>query len=112
MTPRAHRRGDHAGDPLDGLVNLFDVGVVLAVGFLLAALASLNLTGSLTHGTRAHPKDEVTVGPSDQVSTVAPSGQRTAGRGRPVGRVYRLRNGTLIVVVPSHTTTVSPGPSR
>ena len=111
VTPRAHRRGDHAGDPLDGLVNLFDVGVVLAVGFLLAALASLHLSGSLTHKGTAHPRNEVTVGPSDAVSTVPPGGQRTAGRGREIGRVYRLQDGTLIYVVPSGTTTVSAPPT-
>jgi len=30
---------DEAGDPLDGLVNLFDLGVVLAVAFLIAGIA-------------------------------------------------------------------------
>jgi hypothetical protein len=30
---------DSAGDPLDGLVNLFDVGIVLAVAFLIAGIA-------------------------------------------------------------------------
>lgn len=41
VTPRA-------GDPLDGLVNLFDLGIVLAVAFLLAALQSVNLSDLLT----------------------------------------------------------------
>ena len=50
VRPRARVRDDRAGDPLDGLVNLFDLGVVLAVAFLLAALASLDLTGVLTRG--------------------------------------------------------------
>ena len=30
---------DEAGDPLDGLVNLFDLGIVLAVAFLIAGIA-------------------------------------------------------------------------
>ena len=29
---------ENAGDPLDGLVNLFDIGIVLAVAFLIAGL--------------------------------------------------------------------------
>jgi hypothetical protein len=111
VSPRAHRHEDRAGDPLDGLVNLFDVGVVLAVAFLLAALASLNLTGELTHkGATRTPRDTITVAPSDQVSTVPAGGARTVGRGVPVGRVYRLQNGTLIYVLPSSTVTVSPAP--
>ena len=43
VTARARSREDRAGDPLDGLVNLFDLGIVLSVAFLLAALASLDL---------------------------------------------------------------------
>ena len=43
VTPHARNREDRAGDPLDGLVNLFDLGIVLSVAFLLAALSSLHL---------------------------------------------------------------------
>lgn len=35
---RHGRIEDAAGDPLDGLVNLFDIGIVLAVAFLIAGL--------------------------------------------------------------------------
>ena len=48
VTARARSREDRAGDPLDGLVNLFDIGIVLSVAFLLAALSSLDLTSILT----------------------------------------------------------------
>ena len=43
VSARARSREDRAGDPLDGLVNLFDLGIVLSVAFLLAALSSLKL---------------------------------------------------------------------
>ena len=46
VTARARSHEDRAGDPLDGLVNLFDLGIVLAVAFLLAALSSFDLTRS------------------------------------------------------------------
>ena len=45
VRPRSRSREDRAGDPLDGLVNLFDLGLVLSVAFLLAALSSLHLGG-------------------------------------------------------------------
>jgi hypothetical protein len=35
---RHGRIEDAAGDPLEGLVNLFDIGIVLAVAFLIAGL--------------------------------------------------------------------------
>ena len=43
VSARARTREDRGGDPLDGLVNLFDLGIVLAVAFLLAALSSIDL---------------------------------------------------------------------
>jgi hypothetical protein len=99
VTPRARRHEDRAGDPLDGLVNLFDLGIVLAVGFLLAALASLNVLGQVTkHGLR--PSDQITVKQDEQVKTVPPNGRRVVGRGQEIGRVYRLDDGRLIYVVP------------
>ena len=62
VTPRARGHGDRAGDPLDGLVNLFDLGIVLSVAFLLAALSSLHLGGLITrHGLRASTVREITL---------------------------------------------------
>lgn len=108
VSPRSRRFEDRAGDPLDGLVNMFDIGLVLAVGFLLAALASLNLSNSITKHGLTRPGDVVTVGPSEVAHTVPPAQQRAIGRGRPVGKVYRLNDGRLVYVVPA---TVEPSPS-
>ncbi len=52
VTAKARSREDRAGDPLDGLVNLFDIGIVLSVAFLLAALSSLDLTSVITDGDK------------------------------------------------------------
>jgi hypothetical protein len=85
--------GESAGDPLDGLVNLFDIGIVLAVAFLVAGIG-LTLdhaderlrkhAGGATRQTHTLPSP-----------TSAPS---VSGRGQPVGRVYRLGNGQLVYV--------------
>ena len=48
MRRRRVGTADRNGDPLDGIVNLFDVAIVLAVGFLVAALAAAGMTGLLT----------------------------------------------------------------
>ena len=80
---------DAAGDPLDGLVNLFDIGIVLAVAFLLAGL-----------GLTADPKSG-RVEPRDERSRSLPAPQTkppVRGRGRAVGRVYRLSDGRLVYV--------------
>src|SRR5579875_4172414 len=96
VNPRARRHDDRAGDPLDGLVNMFDLGIVLAVAFLLAALSSLHLTSALTKSGAVQPRSVITVPPGASVSTVPPSAPRTAGEGVQVGTVYRTRDGKLI----------------
>ena len=75
VTPRARISRDRAGDPLDGLVNMFDIGIVLAVAFLLAALSSLGLEGAVS--------DKGLIKPAlGEVKTTA----RRGGQGRPAQR--------------------------
>jgi hypothetical protein len=61
---------------VDGLVNLFDFGIALAVGFLLAALSSLHLTTAVTKNGLARPaKDQVTI-TKDQTVVPVPTEPR------------------------------------
>jgi hypothetical protein len=99
VTPHSRRREDRSGDPLDGLVNLFDLGIVLAVAFLLAALSSLHLSGAITrNGLRAVPTQAVVVSPGQKVAPLPTPGAQTIGRGTQVGVVYRLADGRLVYV--------------
>ncbi len=102
VRPRARVRDDRAGDPLDGLVNLFDLGVVLAVAFLLAALASLDLTGVLTRGdvtvVRSGPDGRTIItkrGEKLQRLRLR-AGEQVVGEGKRVGSVFRLPDGRLV----------------
>jgi hypothetical protein len=85
---------DRAGDPLDGLVNLFDIGIVLAVAFLLAGLGL-----TLDAQTGAVEPREDRAG-REQVVTVPHSAPRARGRGDAVGTVFRLPDGRLVLVRP------------
>lgn len=103
VSKRARRHADRAGDPLDGLVNMFDVGLVLAVGFLLAALQSVHLTSLLTGKdvtvvTRSGGKDTITVRRGEQLKSLDVKGGKVAGQGERVGEVYRLADGRLVYV--------------
>jgi hypothetical protein len=84
---------DAAGDPLDGLVNLFDIGIVLAVAFLIAGLG-------LTLNQRTHRLQTRT--PTRQKTQTVPTPSSSAppasGHGQAVGTVYRLGNGQLVYV--------------
>jgi hypothetical protein len=98
---RARTHPDRGGDPLDGLVNLFDLGIVLALAFLLAALSSLELSGVLTQeGVKVVRRDAntVIVDRDRNVRTVQLEGRKVVGDGRRVGSVYRLEDGRTVIV--------------
>ncbi|WP_320670847.1 DUF2149 domain-containing protein [Patulibacter defluvii] len=87
------------GDPLDGLVNLFDVGIVLAVAFLIAGLGL-----AIDPKTGAVEKRPTTTSPTQgqERTLTTPEQPSTAkGRGQAVGTVYRLPDGRLVLVDPN-----------
>jgi len=91
-----HGRTEEAVDPLDGLVNLFDIGIVLAVAFLIAGLG-LTLNQSSHRLQRRIPSTQQ--GQSLPSLSGAPA---ASGHGQPVGTVYRLSNGQLVYVQQRH----------
>jgi hypothetical protein len=82
---------DAAGDPLDGLVNLFDIGIVLAVAFLIAGLG-------LTVNQSTHRLEQRTPTQHTQTLPSPTSAPVASGHGQPVGTVYRLSDGQLVYV--------------
>ncbi len=105
MSGRAHRHEDRGGDPLDGLVNLFDLGIVLSVAFLLAALSSADLTKVLTDSEAAKAAAEAANAVTAQPDEVSKEiqlepGERVVGNGEEIGKIYRLDDGTTIIVRP------------
>jgi hypothetical protein len=114
VNPRARRNRDHAGDPLDGLVNMFDVGIVLAVAFLLAALSSLHLSSAFANKALHSSTDSsnsVTVSPNQKTGTVPSTKNQVIGQGSKVGSVYRLSNGQLVYVTDNSASTPTPVPT-
>ncbi len=102
VTPRARARDDRAGDPLDGLVNLFDLGIVLSVAFLLAALSSLNLTDDALTSKSKQPAPSaapVVANKDQHIKQIQlKPNERVVGRGKPLGTVYRLADGRTVLV--------------
>jgi hypothetical protein len=94
---RHGRIEDAVGDPLDGLVNLFDIGIVLAVAFLIAGLG-LTLDQH-THRLQARTPTTQHTQTVPTSSSVAPA---ASGHGQAVGTVYRLANGQLVYVQKGH----------
>lgn len=105
MSGRAHRHEDRGGDPLDGLVNLFDLGIVLSVAFLLAALSSADLENVLTDSeardAAAAAANAVTANPDEVTKEIQlDPGERVVGNGEEIGKIYRLEDGSTIIVRP------------
>jgi hypothetical protein len=104
VTPRARSRPDRGGDPLDGLVNLFDLGIVLSVAFLLAALSSLRLDDILTNERvevirNTSRGQQIITREGQKVTRIQlQPGQRVVGRGDRIGSVYRLNDGRIVYV--------------
>lgn len=96
--------GDDGGDPLDGLVNLFDIGIVLAVAFLVAGISL-----GASQATRSQDAPTST----DRTLTTPRDAGRASGQGTAVGTVYRLPDGRLVLADPgsgSPGTATSPAP--
>lgn len=105
MRRRRVGTADRNGDPLDGLVNLFDVALVLVVGFLVAALSAVGLLGLLTdeHMTiitnPGTPQMQVIVKDGDQIVKLdMTNGAQVQGLGTLVGSFYKLADGSIVWV--------------
>lgn len=85
---------DDAGDPLDGLVNLFDVGIVLAIAFLIAGIAVA------TKASDSHPQRRTDAAARVRVLPKPSGSRRARGPGEPMGTAYRLADGRLVIVSP------------
>lgn len=81
------------GDPLDGLVNLFDIGIVLAVAFLIAGLGL-----TLSQHTHRLQQRTLRTAQTQTLPSPSPSAPAASGHGEPVGTVYRLSDGQLVYV--------------
>jgi hypothetical protein len=122
MRRRRIGTADRNGDPLDGLVNLFYVAVVLAVGFLVAALSAAGLSGLLTDQNMTivvnpgTPQMQVIVKEGDQIVKLdMANGAQVQGLGTLVGSFYKLADGTVVWVpagaLPPAESTPVPGAS-
>ena len=121
MRRRRIGTADRNGDPLDGIVNLFDVAIVLAVGFLVAALSAAGVSGLLTSENMTivtnpgTPQMQVIVKEGDQITKLdMQSGAEVEGMGTLIGSFYKLADGTVVYVPAGETAPsgATPVPKR
>ena len=93
---------DTQGDPIAEMGNLFDVAMLIGVGFLITAMSSFGLKGVIANEDFTLVKSpgtqdmEVIVREQGQIKRFKPSDQSVSGPGSAVGTVYRLNDGTLV----------------
>ena len=120
MRRRRVGTADRNGDPLDGLVSLFYVAIVLAVGLLVAALTAAGVSGLLTDQNMTivvnpgTPQMQVIVKEGGQITKVdMQNGAQVQGLGTLIGAFYQLADGTVVWVpagtLPAVDATPVPG---
>lgn len=77
---------DGSDDPLDGVANLFDLGIVFSLGFVLALFG-------LAEASPAPVPEERTPSPRYQVSS-----EEKGGQGQRLGVAYQLPDGQVVFV--------------
>ena len=97
---RAQRHADRAGDPLDGLVNMFDLGIVLAVAFLIAGFSLSQLLESRAASKAHNTPASVVVGKNQKLVPLKPGQRRVpvANGAKTLGEVYEDPDGQLVYV--------------
>ena len=122
MRRRRIGTADRNGDPLDGVVNLFYVAIILAVGFLVAALSAAGLSDLLTNKNMTivtdpgTPQMQVIVKEGNKIEKLdMANGAQVQGLGTLVGSFYKLADGTVVYVpagaLPPADATPVPGAS-
>lgn len=109
---RGHRSlADDHPDPLESMGNLFDVAILIGVGFMIVALTGFGLTELLSDeqltivknpGT---PQMEIITKQGAKIERLKSTDEQAQGPGSAVGTVYRLRDGRMVWVPGDEATT-------
>ncbi|MCA1786897.1 MAG: DUF2149 domain-containing protein [Desulfobacteraceae bacterium] len=92
-------------DPLHGVANLFDLGLVFIVGLMLALFGAfhledlLNPDASLTITKQSASGElEIITKKGKKIEAVKVTSKQTSGRGQRLGIAYRLDDGAMVYV--------------
>lgn len=96
---RLRLNSEQSDDPLDGMANLFDLGVVFALGFGIAILSRVASTSpeQLAQLQRSTQRDQVPN--AERVpERFRSTDENLGGNGTRLGTAYRLANGEVVYV--------------
>ncbi|PTN35576.1 DUF2149 domain-containing protein [Desulfonatronum sp. SC1] len=92
-------------DPMAGVANLFDLGLVFIVGLLLAIFGAYRLEDLLQQDSQvtitkqsASGEIEIIIKDGKKIEAMMVSSEQAKGRGQRLGTAYRLEDGSMIYV--------------
>jgi hypothetical protein len=103
MRTRLGLADDHQ-DPMEYMGNLFDVAILIGVGFLVLALTGFGLNELLSKDTVTIVKNpgqanmEIITKQGQRIERLKQTEAQAQGSGIPVGTVYRLKDGSMVWV--------------
>jgi hypothetical protein len=101
---------DRGGDPMEAMGNLFDVAILIGVGFLVVALSAFGLQEIVSAEDVTIVKNpgasdmEIITKTDGQIERLQRTDDLEEGRGYAIGTVFRLDDGTVIWVPQDGTT--------
>lgn len=105
---RRRQRGGHRAledDPLGGMANLFDLGMVFAVALMLSAVSQYGRTELLEDSAEltvlknpGQPDMEIITRKGVRVERLRLTEQEIGGEGQRLGTAYRLQSGEVVYV--------------
>jgi hypothetical protein len=108
MSKRARAFGDPAfrdDDPMTGVANLFDIGLVFIVGLLMTLFSAYRLqdlfdqTSQMTiMKQKATGEMEIITKKGTQIKATRVSREKAKGMGNRLGVAYRLEDGSMVYV--------------
>ncbi len=104
MARQLRRIGTTDDDPLQGVANFFDLGIVFALGFLLALLAYIGLPELMQSNdvtlvkNPGTPMMEIIHKKGVKLERYRVSSDEIGGEGVKLGTAYRLENGEVVYI--------------
>ena len=94
--------GDTHGDPMEAMGNLFDVAILIGVGFMVVALSGFGLKELLSKEDVTIVKNpgtdqmEIITKENGELKTLKRTEKQAQGKGQPIGTVYKLEDGRTV----------------
>jgi hypothetical protein len=102
---RSRSNGLSENDPLNGVANLFDLGLVFIVGLMLALFGAFHLEDLLKKDSEmtitrqsSDGEMEIITKKGTRIDAVKMTREQAKGRGMRLGTAYRLEDGSMVYV--------------